>query len=220
LRSARRHTATRRGRDQALEDLRREKGRATRERLIGAGRELFGSRGYDATSIDAVLDLAGVTRGGLYHHFDSKKALFDAVLDQVVGDVSDSVVAAARGLDPVAALRAGCTAWLQAAMDSAVQRIVLLDPPSVVGWTRWREIDELRTLGGLRRNLQRIARTGRIPIGQVELLAHIILASVSEVAMHIARADDQAEALNAGRAALDLLLDRLVEPAEIREPVQ
>src|SRR5215831_7333909 len=106
-----------------LEDLRREKGRATRERLLAAGRELFGSRGYDATSIEAVLDLAGVTRGGLYHHFDSKKALFDAVLDEVVAEVSTSVAGAARDLDPAAALRAGCTAWLEAAMDPAVQRI-------------------------------------------------------------------------------------------------
>jgi AcrR family transcriptional regulator len=177
---------------------------------------LFGRRGYDATSIEAVFDLAEVTRGGLYHHFDSKKALFDAVLDQVVADVSTTVAAAARGLDPVAALRAGCTAWLRAAMDPAVQRIVLLDPPSVVGWNRWREIDELRTLGGLRLNLQRIAATGRIPIDQVDLLAHVILASVSEIAMHIARADNQADALTAGLSTLDLLVDRLLGPPPTR----
>lgn len=164
-----------------------------------------------------MLDLADVTRGGLYHHFESKKALFDAVLDQVVADVSQSVGAAARGLEPVAALRAGCMAWLQAAMDPAVQRIALLDPPSVVGWSRWREIDELRTLGGLRLNLQRIAATGRIPADQVDLLAHIILASVSEVAMHIARADNQAEALRAGQSTLDLLVERLLGPTPARK---
>src|SRR5438034_9042196 len=74
-----------------VNDLRVERGRATRERLIAAGRELFGSHGYEATSIEAVLERAGVKRGGLYHHFDSKKSLFDAVLDRVVADISDDV---------------------------------------------------------------------------------------------------------------------------------
>jgi AcrR family transcriptional regulator len=193
-------------------DLRRERGRTTRERLIAAGRELFGELGYEATSVEAVLQRAGVARGGLYHHFDSKKSLFDAVLDRVVAEVSDQVSAAARGLDPVAGLRAGCAAWLTAAMDPAVQRIVLLDPPSVVGWNRWRELDELHTLGRLRRSLELIAASGRIPGDHVDLLAHMVLASVSEASSHIARAADKSAALKAGLATVDLLIDRLVTP--------
>jgi AcrR family transcriptional regulator len=195
-------------------DRRVERGRATRERLVEAGRELFGAHGYEGTSIEAVLRLAGVKRGALYHHFESKKELFDAVLDRVVSDVSKAVAAAAaaaaRGVDPVAGLRAGCSAWLRAALDPAIQRIVLLDPPSVVGWARWREIDELHTLGGLRRNLDLIAGTGRLPLGQTDLLANMVLAALSEAAMHIARATDQPAALAAGQSTVDLLLDRLI----------
>jgi AcrR family transcriptional regulator len=193
-------------------DLRREKGRTTRERLIVAGRELFGDLGFEATSIEAVLHRAGVARGGLYHHFDSKKSLFDAVLDRVIAEISDQVAAAARGLDPVAGLRAGCAAWLTAAMDPGVQRIVLLDPPSVVGWDRWRQLDELHTLGRLRKSLELIAAGGRIPGDHVDLLAHMVLASVSEAASHIARAEDQSAAFRAGQATVDLLIDRLVTP--------
>jgi AcrR family transcriptional regulator len=195
-----------------MDDLRVEKGRATRERLIAAGRELFGTHGYESTSVEAVLARAGVTRGGLYHHFESKKALFDAVLDRVTADISATVAAAARGRGPVAALRAGCTAWLRSTMDPAVQRIVLLDPPSVVGWARWRELDETHALGGLRRNLELIAATGRIPADQVDLLAHMVLASVSEAALHIARADDQTAAFASGQSSVDFLIRRLVTP--------
>jgi AcrR family transcriptional regulator len=195
-----------------VEDLRVEKGRATRERLIASARALFGQLGYDATSIEAVLADSGVKRGALYHHFESKKALFDAVLDRVIGEISDAVATAARGLDPVAGLRAGCAAWLAAAMDPAVQRIVLLDPPSVVGWARWRELDEIHTLGRLRRGLELIAATGRLPADQVDLLAHMVLASVSEAANHIARASDQGAALAAGQSTVELLLDRLLTP--------
>jgi AcrR family transcriptional regulator len=197
----------------ATVDQRIERGRSTRERLLRAARGLFGERGYDGTSIGAVLDASGVARGALYHHFPSKEALFDAVLDQVVAEVAAAAAAAARprvGEDPVAALRAGCAAWLDLALDPAIQRIALIDPPAVVGWTRWRELDERHTLGGLRANLARIAEEGRLPEEDVDLLAHMVLASVTEAALMIARADDPTAAREAGQRAVDTLLTRLV----------
>jgi AcrR family transcriptional regulator len=194
-----------------MADLRVEKGKATRDRLITAGRHLFGERGYEGTSIEAIFEAAGVARGALYHHFATKEALFDAVLDVVVADIAEAVADAAREqADPLESLRAGCAAWLRMALDPAVQRIALVDPPSVVGWTRWREIDEQHTLGGIRVSLQRIAAAGRLPEGQVDLLAHMLLAAVNEAALMIARADDPEAALAAGQAAVDTLLDRLV----------
>jgi AcrR family transcriptional regulator len=200
-----------RSRIEALADSRVEKGKATRERLVAAGRKLFGERGYDATSIEAILEAAGVARGALYHHFPTKEALFDAVLDRVIADLSKEVAQAARAEpDPAASLRAGCAAWLRMALDPAVQRIVLLDPPAVVGWTRWREIDEQHTLGGVRANLQRIADSGRLEQGEVEVMAHMLLAAVSEASLLIARADDPQSALVVGQAAVDTLLDRLL----------
>jgi AcrR family transcriptional regulator len=194
------------------EDLRRERGRATRERLVAVGRELFGARGYEATSIDAVMDRAGVTRGGLYHHFDSKQALFDAILEDTFITLAERVAEAARGKEPVEALRDGCRAWVLAALDPAIQRIVVVEPASVVGWERWRELDDLYVLGRLRRTLERIAAAGRLPSEHVPLLTSMVLASVSEAAIHIARSDDQADALVAGLATLDFLLDRLIAP--------
>ena len=194
-----------------MTDLRRERGRAPRERLIAAAREQFGARGYEATSIEAILESAGVKRGALYHHFESKQALFDAVLDRVISDVAEAVAKAARAKDdPVESLRAGCATWLRMALDPAIQRIAILDPPSVVGWTRWRELDEQHILGGLRRNLQLIAAEDRLPHADVDLLAHMVLASVTEAALLIARADDPRDALDKGQRAVDALLERLV----------
>lgn len=195
-----------------MADGRIEKGRETRERLIRTGRELFGERGYEDTSIETILDSAGVARGALYHHFATKEALFDAVLDGLVAEIADTAAAAARkASDPVEGLRLGCSAWLRMALDPAVQRIALVDAPAVVGWTRWRELDELHTLGRLRANLQAIADDGRLPPKQVDVLAHMVLASVNEAALLIARADDPKAALRRGQAAVDTLLGRLVE---------
>jgi AcrR family transcriptional regulator len=195
-------------------DLRIEKGTATRERLIRAARALFGERGYEATSIQLVLHRAGVARGALYHHFPSKEALFDAVLEQIVAEVADEAAKAARaaGDNPVDNLRAASNTWLEVALDPAIQRITLLDAPSVVGWKRWRELDEQHTLGGLKRTLQRIADDGRLPAASVDVLAHMVLAAVAEAALLIARAEDPEGALSEGQAAVDTLLGRLVGP--------
>jgi AcrR family transcriptional regulator len=192
-------------------DARVERGKATRERLVEAGRDLFGEHGYEATSIEAILERAGVRRGALYHHFESKQELFDAVLDRVVSEIASEVrLIAGAKRDPVESLHAGCGAWLKKALDPAFQRIALLDPPSVVGWTRWRALDEEHTLGGLRRNLQTIADEGRLAADNTELLAHMILAAVNEAALTIARADDPAAALRDAEATVDALLDGLI----------
>ena len=120
-----------------MADGRKERGRATRERLLEAGREQFGAHGYEGASLDAILDTAGVKRGALYHHFESKQELFDAVLDREVALIAGRIAKeAGKAADPVESLRIGCRAWLRMALDPEVQRIVLLDPPSVVGWTR------------------------------------------------------------------------------------
>jgi AcrR family transcriptional regulator len=192
-------------------DGRIEKGKVTRERLIAAARRQFGERGYEATSIEAVLDAAGVARGALYHHFPTKEALFEAVLDQVVEEIAVRAAVAARAAgDPLASLHAGCNVWLETVLDPAIQRIALLDPPSVVGWTRWRELDEKYILGGVRVALARLAEAGAIPPEQIDLLSHMILASVNEAALLIARAEDPRQALELGKAAVDRLLDRIV----------
>ena len=192
-------------------DGRVEKGRETRERLIATGRALFAERGYEATPIEAILEAAGVARGALYHHFATKEALFDAVLDRLVAEIADTAADAARtASDPAASLRAGCSAWLRMALRPDVQRIALVDAPAVVGWTRWRALDEQHTLGRLRANLRAIADGGRLPVEQVDLLTNMVLASVIEAALTIAEAGDPQAAFESGQAAVDTLLDRLI----------
>jgi AcrR family transcriptional regulator len=194
-----------------MTDGRIERGKATRERLIDAAREQFGAHGYEATSLDAILAAAGVKRGALYHHFANKQELFDVVLDRVVSEMAERVAkAASAAADPVESLRIGLNMWLRMALDPEVQRIVLLDPPSVIGWTRYREIDELHTLGGLRRNLERIAAQGRLAGGDIDLLAHMMIASVNEAALMIARAAKPRAALKVGEATVTTLLDGLI----------
>jgi AcrR family transcriptional regulator len=193
-----------------MADQRIEKGKATRDRLVEAGRDAFGEHGYDATSIADILEAAGVAKGALYHHFDTKSALFDAVLDRVVQELAQAAAdQARRAPGPVKGLKAGCGAWLESTLDPGVQRIVLLDGAAVVGWARAREIDDRHTLSGMRRNLERLAeQRGGLDV-DVDLLAHMVLAAVNEAALFIVRAEDPQAALVIGRQAVEVLIDRL-----------
>ena len=51
------------------------------------------------------------------------------------------MVAAARSEDAAEQLRLGCMAFLDACLDPAVRRVVLIEAPVVLGWDQWREID-------------------------------------------------------------------------------
>ena len=188
-------------------------GRATRSQLIGVATGLFAEHGYEGTSIEAVLAAAGVSRGALYHHFAGKEALFTAALEAVSDRVAADVTEIISGCtDPVDAVRTGALAFIDLAGDPVVQRVMLVDAPSVLGWEQWRAMDEGRTVGAMRAMLQAVSDTGRLPAELVGLFAPMILAALDEAAMVIARAPDSRAAVAEGRQAVEEFLARLLRP--------
>jgi AcrR family transcriptional regulator len=69
---------------QAAETTRRRNPEATRQALLDAAIELFGTNGFDATSVQSIADRAQVTKGGFYHHFESKQALLHEIHDRFI----------------------------------------------------------------------------------------------------------------------------------------
>jgi AcrR family transcriptional regulator len=198
---------------QAAPGKRAAQGRATRGQLIEVATRLFTEHGYEGTSIEAVLAAAGVSRGALYHHFAGKEALFEAVVAAVSDRVTAELAEAIRDcLDPVDAMRTAALAWIGLAGDPVVQRIVLVDAPSVLGWDRWRAMDDGRTLGALRIMLQAVSDSGRLPAELVGPFAHMILAALDEITLVTARAADSNAAVAEARTAVEALLDRLLRP--------
>jgi TetR/AcrR family transcriptional regulator of autoinduction and epiphytic fitness len=53
---------------------------ATRQKITDAARRVFAEKGYERTSTDAVAAAAPVSKRTLYNHFESKEALFQAVI--------------------------------------------------------------------------------------------------------------------------------------------
>lgn len=171
-----------------------ERREQTRAALLAAGRALFAERGFVGAGREEIVERAGVTRGALYHHFDSKEALFQAVFEQVEQELCDAVaIAAIAGTDPIDSLRLGAHAFLDAASTPDVRRIVLLDAPSVLSVETRRSLSERYGLGLVREALRGAAAAGALTISPVEPLAPILLAALHEAATVIADATDPTE---------------------------
>jgi len=187
--------------------LRERQAEATRELLVSIARERFTTQGYAATSIEDLVQRAGVAKGALYHHFSGKDALFRAVYEAVLADVVSAVMAAALAeQEPWAGVRAGLSAFLDACLDPAFRRIVVLESVSVLqsevreGGIGQVELPMLRTV------LTPLAASDVLPGVAVEPLAHVALGGLYGAALFIARSPDP----DAARREVDVVLDTLI----------
>jgi AcrR family transcriptional regulator len=190
--------------------VRSERALTTRRHLLEVATGLFSERGYDATSIETVLEAAGVSRGALYHHFRSKEALFEAVYAEAQKSVAAEVLEEAmRAGSPLDMLRAGARAWLARVRDPIVRQITLIDAPAVLGWQKWREIDEQHFLGTIKEAMH-AAAGGSIPAERLDYLAHMHFGMLVEIAMVIARGDQSDAAVDQAAEIVDDFLTRML----------
>ncbi|SNS30888.1 transcriptional regulator, TetR family [Streptosporangium subroseum] len=181
----------------------------TRRTLLRESRRLFATQGYGAVGLSEIVRAAGVTKGALYHHFDSKAALFRAVLEEVQQQVARTVAATAEAHDdPWTQFTAGCQAFLTAGTDPDVQRIMLVDGPSVLGWNEWRALDEAASARHLAEALTALIEGGMIAPQPVAPLTHLLSGAMNEAALWLAGSANP-EDLTDARAALSRILEAL-----------
>ena len=180
----------------------------TRLGLLRAARELFTHHGYADTSTEKLVQHAGVTRGALYHHFDSKRAVFEAVFLELEEEFAET---ARQVISPSASawdnLVAGCHAFLDTCLRPDIQRIVLVDGPAVLGAERWREIEDHYALAPLLSGLTGAMRDGVVPRHPAQPLARLLLAAINEGGLVIAESGQPEKARREVGEAFDALLD-------------
>jgi AcrR family transcriptional regulator len=183
---------------------------ATKDALIRAARPLFAAAGFGGVSTEAIVQAAGVTRGAMYHQFADKTELFAAVFESVETDVNERIDAAVinAGLpDPIALMKLGAHAWLEACADPEVQRIVLVEAPAVLGWARWREVGLRHGMGLVQGLLTYAIEVGRLPAQPATPLAHVLVGALDEAALYVAGADDP----DLARAEVGAVFEQLIE---------
>lgn len=188
----------------------RERTEATRGALLAAARALFVDKGYADTSTPEIVAAAGITRGALYHHFEDKRALFRAVLEEEARAVADEIERAVPATrSPRKALIAGSEAYLDAMRVAGRTRLLLVDSPAVLGASESLALDQAHAGRTLREGLAAALGPRIPPPLTVDALATLLSAAFDRAALAIDAGDDPA----AIRAAMVRLIERTVSGA-------
>src|SRR4051794_25418245 len=103
-----------------------------RDKILDAGRAVFGSRGFDGASIAQIGREAGIAKSVLYHYFGSKAGLYEAILEVDAAGLIDAVAAAVpRDRHATPRLRPGVDAFLAYLADHRDSwRLLTRDAPA------------------------------------------------------------------------------------------
>lgn len=163
---------------------------ATREALVRAGRELFVRTGYAATGTPEIVAAAQVTRGALYHHFEDKADLFEAIIRQDATEVAEAIGRRTEGVgDALEALHIGTEAFLDAMAEPGRTRLLLIEGPAVLGTEKMKRID--REISGATLVDGLAEAVGRAVDGRLEAQASLLAAAFDRAALEISQGGDR-----------------------------
>jgi AcrR family transcriptional regulator len=186
-------------------------GERTRERLVEAACDLFVSDGFASTSLDAIVERAGVTKGALYHHFADKRALYLGAYDAAHVRLAERIRELAvdrRGRDPFEVFVDLCVAFLESVVTEPwVVRLTVAEGPAALGNVEWRALDEGYAWDTIGVPLEQLQSRGFVRADvDVTAATALINAAVNEAALRVATAPDVSAELARTVPALRALL--------------
>lgn len=183
----------------------------TKQDLVRSARCLFTRQGYAATSLDAIVAAAKVTKGALYHHFDGKLDLFAAVHRDVDTDAVRRIDAAVDAEpDPWAAASAGMHAFLDVAREPGYRRVIIQDGPAVLG-TPYGESSGRTTFATVRRVVRTTLTSGawQLPEALLESFSRIVFGALSAAGATVATSETPQEEATRVELCVGLLMTAL-----------
>jgi hypothetical protein len=104
-------------------------------------------------------------------------------------------------------------AWLDIAREPEVRQLMLLDAPSVIGWTEYREMSQQNSVARAEQLLNAAIEAGQLKPQPLRPLALVLLGALAEAAMYLARAENPDQAREEARAVVRDLIDGLLRPS-------
>jgi AcrR family transcriptional regulator len=188
---------------------RQQYSQSTKRALVEAALEQFSERGYAATSLDAIVAQAAVTKGALYHHFTGKQALFEAVFERVESEAARDIAETVKGVkDPWEKSAVGLRGFLDVVRDPTYRRIVMQEGPAVLGYERFREQEERTSFAIVLGVVDDVLATGPWQLDQpmVETFSRIFFGALSSAGESVSGAEDADAAGARVEAAIGFLL--------------
>lgn len=175
---------------------------ATRAILLQAFRASFLKNGLEATTTQAVLDQTGLSKGAMYHHFQSKTDIVEAIYsEESQGAIERAFKKGAQSGGPLAQIKAACLAWTEEVQVPSVSKILFEIGPKALGPERAKAIEDAHSLQRIEGLLRAAIAQGDMVETDPKLIATFLNALVAETAMHH---------LRTGQMALDVL-DRSID---------
>lgn len=141
--------------------------------------------------MDEVASATQVTRGAVYHHFDGKQALFEAVLDRLeTGAMQRVIDAAAQQSDPWDATLAALDEFLDQCCEPVYGRVVWQEGPIALGWSGWKECEEKYAYGLIEQFLGGLMDAGHIERVPLETTSRLVFGLLGAAGLALAEADD------------------------------
>lgn len=182
---------------------------STKRALVDVAESLFAEHGYAATSLDAIVAGAQVTKGALYHHYSGKQALFEAVFERVEADAARRINRALRSeRDPWQKALIGLRAFLEVVQEPAYRRIVVQEGPAILGYERFREHEERSTFANVLDIVRAVLQAGgwRMDDETMRTFARIFFGATAAAGDSVATASDPEAAARRAEAAIGFLL--------------
>ncbi len=163
----------------AVKDGQARRREASRRRLLAAARELFVSRGYDATRPQDIARRAGVASGTFYLHFPDKQGIFLAFAESVQAELLERYAASLHGVTGTRArLQAVLGAMLgYAAANPGVLQAAFLDPVMIApdDDDAWRIYDRISTFTSRALGVPDVPEGALISQGLCGFLRHALI---------------------------------------------
>jgi AcrR family transcriptional regulator len=182
---------------------------ATKRALVEVAARLFTEHGYAATSLDAIVAGARVTKGALYHHFTGKQALFEAVFEKVEGDAARHIKAALEGTsDPWEKALGGLRAFLDVVQQPTYQRVVVQEGPAILGYERFREQEERSSYAIVQDIVRSVLEAGTLELDEamVGIFSRIFFGAMSAAGETVTAAEDPRVAVAQVETAITFII--------------
>jgi AcrR family transcriptional regulator len=115
------------------------------EKLMRVSVELFAEHGYAQTSVQQIVDAAGVTKGALYHYFTSKDDLLFDIYDRLLSMQREHLeTIVARSLDPEQTIRLVCEDVIVTSIEGLADGAVFFRSQHMLSEKRQREVKQRR----------------------------------------------------------------------------
>ena len=173
---------------------REENAEATRNALILQASKLFAKNGFNNTSLSKIAEQTRVTKGAVYHHFESKEDIFSACYRKQAEEVAAAVGKVKQTEDIWQDTIKQCEVYLDCAISDGGIGIPIQEAISILGWINWRKLDEECTMGLLIQTIDKLKARQLLKPYTTALLVDAIYGILINANMSIFTAENKKQA--------------------------